>query len=211
MMQAVEDGGPPGCYPSPSHDISMSHMRTSDVDILFIPGLGDAGPEHWQTRWARKLSTARRVEQDDWDRPVLVKWTGRIAEEVSRSADAERPVVLISHSLGGLAVVHAAPQLVPESIAGAYLITPPSDASIAALPEVDPAFVPTPMRKLPFPSVLVASRTDPYGSLADAEERAAAWGSTFVDAGDAGHIDTASGHGPWPEGLMRLATFLKTL
>src|SRR5271169_6079882 len=40
MMQAVEDGCPPGCYLSPSHDISMSHMRTSDVDILFVPGLG---------------------------------------------------------------------------------------------------------------------------------------------------------------------------
>jgi uncharacterized protein len=186
-------------------------MRTSDADMLFIPGLGDSGPEHWLTRWAKKLSTARRVEQEDWDRPVLTNWTARIAEEVSRSADAARPVVLIAHSLGGLAVVHVAPSLVPESVAGAYLIAPPSDASIATLPRVDSAFLPTPMRKLPFPSVLVASRTDPYSSLADAEARAAAWGSTFVDAGDAGQINADSGHGPWPEGLMRLATFLKTL
>lgn len=186
-------------------------MRSSDADILFIPGLGNSGPEHWQTRWENKLSTGRRVEQEDWERPRLCDWTGRITEEVARSSGADRRVVAIAHSLGSLALVHAAPRLAPGKIAGAYLITPPSDASIAALPEVDPAFVPAPMAPLPFPSLLVASRTDPYGSFADAEAKAKAWGSTLVDAGDAGHINTASGHGPWPEGLMRLATFLKTL
>ena len=119
--------------------------------------------------------------------------------------------MLIAHSLGSLAVVHAAPLLAPGQIAGAYLITPPSDAAVAALPEIDPGFVPAPMAALSFPSVLVASRTDPFGSFADAEAKAKAWGSTLVDAGAAGHINTESGHGPWPEGLMRLATFLKTL
>jgi uncharacterized protein len=186
-------------------------MRISDADILFIPGLGNSGPEHWQTRWEQKLSTGRRVEQKDWERPRLIDWTSRIAEEVARSGGADRPVVLIAHSLGNLALLHAAPRLALGKIAGAYLITPPSDASIEALPEVDPAFVPVPMERLPFPSVLVASSSDPYGSLADAQAKAQAWGSVFVDAGEAGHINTASGHGPWPEGLMRLATFLKTL
>jgi predicted alpha/beta hydrolase family esterase len=119
--------------------------------------------------------------------------------------------VLIAHSLGNLALAHAAPVLQPGQVTGAYLITPPSDASVAAIADVDKAFVPVPMRALPFPSVLVGSRTDPYGSLADAEAKAKAWGSTFEDAGDAGHINTESGHGPWPEGLMRLATFLKSL
>jgi len=186
-------------------------MRISDADILFIPGHGNSGPEHWQTRWEQKLSTGRRVEQEDWERPALAPWTRRIAEEAVASHEAGRPVVLIAHSLGSLAVVHAAPLLGPARIAGAYLITPPSDASVAALADVDPAFVPAPMLPLPFPSLVVASRTDPYGSLADARSKAEAWGSTFVDAGDSGHINVASGHGPWPEGLMRLATFLKTL
>jgi predicted alpha/beta hydrolase family esterase len=186
-------------------------MRISDADILFIPGLGDSGPDHWQTRWEQKLSTGRRVEQEDWQHPSLERWIGRIADEVARSGEAGRPVVLIAHSLGGLAAIHAAPLFEPGLVAGAYLITPPSDASVASLPEVDPAFVPVPMARLPFASVLVASRTDPDGSLADAEAKAKAWGSVFVDAGDAGHINMESGHGPWPEGLMRLATFLKTL
>ncbi|MFI5010749.1 MAG: RBBP9/YdeN family alpha/beta hydrolase [Hyphomicrobiales bacterium] len=186
-------------------------MRISDADILFIPGLGNSGPDHWQTRWEQKLSTGRRVVQEDWERPSLGPWTGRIADEVARSEKAGRPVVLIAHSLGGLAVAHAAKRLEASKVAGAYLITPPSDASVASLTEVDPAFLPTPLERLPFPSVLVASRTDPYGTLAEAQTRAKAWGSTFVDAGNAGHINVASGHGPWPEGLMRLATFLKSL
>ena len=186
-------------------------MRTSDADILFVPGLGNSGPEHWQTRWEKKLSTGRRVAQKDWERPKLKDWMARLIEEVVRSQAAKRPAVLIAHSLGSLAVVHAAPLLAPGQIAGAYLITPPSDAAVAALPEIDPGFVPVPMTALPFSSVLVASRNDPYGSFADAEAKAQAWGSTLVDAGDAGHINTESGHGPWPEGLMRLATFQKTL
>ena len=49
-------------------------MRTSDVDILIVPGLTGSGPDHWQTRWQERLKTARRVEQDDWDRPQRAAW-----------------------------------------------------------------------------------------------------------------------------------------
>ena len=44
-------------------------MKTSDVDIVIVPGWQDSGPEHWQSRWAKSLKTARRVVQDDWDNP----------------------------------------------------------------------------------------------------------------------------------------------
>ena len=57
----------------------------------------------------------------------------------------------------------------------------------------------------------MASRNDPQCPYNDAGELALAWGSTLVDAGDTGHIDTASGHGPWPEGAMRFGWFLKQL
>jgi predicted alpha/beta hydrolase family esterase len=48
--------------------------------------------------------------------------------------------------------------------------------------------------------LLVASRTDPHCTYERAEDYAYAWGSALVDAGEAGHINVASGHGPWPEG-----------
>ena len=74
-------------------------MRTSDADILIIPGLGDSGPDHWQSRWEAKLSTARRVPQKDWDCPRLADWREAIAQAV---AEAERPVILVAHSLGAI-------------------------------------------------------------------------------------------------------------
>jgi uncharacterized protein len=182
-------------------------MRTSDVDILIVPGLAGSGPDHWQSRWEAKLSTARRVEQDDWDRPRRDAWIERLAEAV---AGAARPVVLIAHSLGVLTVVHGAPRL-PATIAGAFLVAPPDEAAIAALPEVDRAFVPIPHAPLPFPSILIASADDPYCALAVAEDLSFAWGAAFANAGAAGRINSESGHGPWPEGLMRFAGFLKQL
>lgn len=181
-------------------------MRTSDVDILMVPGWTGAGPEHWQTRWASRLKTARRVEQDDWDRVDKEKWTGRLVETVEA---ARRPVVLVAHSCGVPTVVHAAPRL--TGVVGAFLVAPPSEAACTALPDMDPQFIPFPRVYLPFPSVLVASRNDQHCPFATAEQFAAAWGSLLIDAGEAGHINTESGHGPWPDGAMRLGLFLQQL
>ena len=79
------------------------------------------------------------------------------------------------------------------------------------LAEIDPAFAPFPRGPFTFPSLLVASRNDPYAPFDESEEISYAWGSRLLDAGEAGHLNTDSGHGPWPEGLMSLAGFLKQL
>lgn len=183
-------------------------MRTADCDILIIPGYTNSGPDHWQTRWERQLSTARRVEQDSWDRPEREAWAARIVEEARR---AVQPVVLVAHSLGVAAVAHAARKLDPKVVKGAFLVGLPDVERPDFPEEIDPAFAPLPRDPLPFPSVLVASRNDPYCAFEKAEDLAYAWGSAFVDAGESGHLNTQSGHGPWPEGLMRFAGFLKRL
>ena len=72
-------------------------MRTSDVDILMVPGWNGSGPDHWQSRWERNLKTARRVEQDDWERPDKDQWVGNIIRAVAATS---RPAVLVAHSLG---------------------------------------------------------------------------------------------------------------
>jgi predicted alpha/beta hydrolase family esterase len=183
-------------------------MRTSDCDILIVPGYDNSGPDHWQTRWERQLSTARRVEQAKWREPERDAWATRIVEEVER---AKRPVVLVAHSLGVVAVAHAASRLTSERVKGAFLVGLP-DLDRPDFPiEIERPFAPIPRDPLPFPSVLVASRNDPYCSYEKAEDIAYAWGSVIVDAGESGHVNTASGHGPWPEGLMRFAGFLKRL
>jgi predicted alpha/beta hydrolase family esterase len=66
----------------------------------------------------------------------------------------------------------------------------------------DPADIPwvVPRSRLPFRAVVVASRTDPYTTFAQFEQFAQDWSAELVDAGDVGHLDTASGFGPWPDG-----------
>ncbi|MDR3409062.1 MAG: alpha/beta fold hydrolase [Methylovirgula sp.] len=182
-------------------------MRTSDADILIIPGLGGSGPDHWQSRWEAKLSTARRVAQKDLDRPQLTDWRGAIAAAV---AEAERPVVLVAHSLGALAATDIAAEL-GDKVRGSFLVAPPSLRAVREMEAIDPEFAGLALKTLPFPSVLVASRDDPYSTFAESEDLARAWQAEIADAGNAGHINAASGHGPWPEGLMRLAGFLKNL
>jgi hypothetical protein len=187
-------------------------MRTSEADILIIPGLGGSEPDHWQSRWNAKLPTARRVDQADWEKPGLDAWRGRIVEEVAREA---RPVILVAHSLGALVAVHAAPFLAKgESngkVKGAFLVAPPSVEILAGLDALDPDFLTIPGEPLPFPSLVIASRDDPFASFAESEALARSLGAELIDAGFSGHINSESGHGPWPEGLMRFAGFMKTL
>jgi uncharacterized protein len=187
-------------------------MRAFEASFLVIPGLGGSEPDHWQSRWNAKLPTARRVDQADWEKPGLAAWRDRIVEEVERAA---RPVVLVAHSLGVLAAVHAAPFLAKGEtsgkIKGGFLVAPPSVKILAGLDALDPAFLTFLDKPLPFPSLLIASRDDPYSSFADSEALARTLGAELIDAGFSGHINVESGHGPWPEGLLRFVGFLKTL
>lgn len=183
-------------------------MKTADIDILIVPGWTNSGPDHWQSRWQRKLPTARRVEQVDWETPMLGDWVGRIIEAVAK---ATRPAVIVAHSCGVSAAVHAAGKLPPGMVEGAFLVAAPDLEANDIWPAAGGGFAPVPSQALPFPSVLVASSSDPYCTLPRAREFALAWGSTLIEAGDAGHINTLSGHGPWPEGLMRFGWFLKQL
>lgn len=183
-------------------------MKVADVDLLIIPDHGDADDEHWQSRWQRKLSTARRVVQDDWRNPVCEHWIARIGDAV---AGAERPVVFLAHGLGVAAVVHAAATLPAGRIAAAFFVAL-SDVDEGALPaSIDPSFGALSRDPLPFPSMLIASRGDPACSYRRADDLGHAWGSFVIDAGDVGHIDSTSGHGPWPEGSLTFARFLSSV
>jgi uncharacterized protein len=187
-------------------------MKSSETDILLVAGYEGSGPVHWQTRMAAKLSTARIVEQPDW---LYSSLSTAVAELAQAVADATRPVVLVGHSAGNTLISHAVPSLTQLDligrIKGAYLVAAPSARSLAEIPIMDPAFAAVPRDPLPFPSVLVASSNDPYATLEEQADLALAWGSQLVEAGEAGHINTASGHGPWPEGMMRFAGFLSKL
>lgn len=182
-------------------------MKASDADILIIPGYTNSGPAHWQSRWEAKLSSARRVEQAEWSKPVREDWVAKIAEEVNAST---RPVVLVAHSLGVPSTIHAIP-LFRKKVAGAFFVAPPEVENPAIRPRHLMSFGPYPRDPLPFPSITIASRNDPFGSYEHADDIASAWGSALIDAGEAGHINAEAGFGPWPEGTMVFARFLAKL
>jgi predicted alpha/beta hydrolase family esterase len=183
-------------------------MRLSETDILIAPGLGNSPPDHWQRRWASRFPNAQVIEQVDWDTPLLADWVDRIHHEIKL---ATRPVVLIGHSLSVAAIVHTAQlRLKDTKVRGAFLVSPP-DFEGPAIPEEARPFGDVPTDPLPFPSMVVCSTTDPLVSVDRAQGFAADWGADFKLAGDAGHINVASGHGPWPEGLLMFGALMKRL
>ncbi|WP_433721046.1 RBBP9/YdeN family alpha/beta hydrolase [Actinoplanes sp. CA-051413] len=156
---------------------------------LLVPGRGRPGPEHWMVRWAGAHSDYQWAPHPPGSPFVLEE---RVAALHAAIMADDEPAVLIAHSAGCIATVtwagrHAGP------VWGALLVTPPPIDGVV------------PRARLPFRSTLVASRTDPYSTFAKFERYAADWGAELVDAGDAGHLDTASGYGPWPDGERLVA------
>ncbi|TIX30708.1 MAG: serine hydrolase family protein, partial [Mesorhizobium sp.] len=98
-------------------------------------------------------------------------------------------------------------QLVSKrACAGAFLVAVPDPAS-QAFPASVRGFAGAPAGRLRFPSLIVASSDDPYGSLDHAGTKAAQWGSGLHVAGALGHINGDSGLGDWTEGMDLLAAF----
>lgn len=170
------------------------------LPILIVPGLNGSCPRHWQSHWQRNLSRAQRVEQVDWDQPTLGEWTASLVEAVRQNPGA----LLVAHSLGCALVAHMAAITGGRGVGGALLVAPADVDRATSAGTALAGFAPMPRQRLPFPSVVVASRNDPFVAIERAAMFAHGWGAVFKDLGEVGHINVASGHGPWTEGLAHL-------
>ena len=114
----------------------------------------------------------------------------------------------MAHSLSCLLVPHWAARagVRTHRVIGAFLVAAP-DPSAEVFPPEAAGFAGAPDRPLPFPSLVVGSVDDPYGSVLYARTRAKAWGAGFVEAAARGHINAASGIGAWVEGIRLFAAF----
>ncbi|MBC5773920.1 alpha/beta hydrolase [Pontibacter sp. KCTC 32443] len=176
----------------------------AEVQIIHIPGLGNSGPEHWQTYWQEKDPESIRVQQADWDNPVCKDWVEELQKVISEVQGKE--IVLVAHSLGCMTVAHWA-QKYKANIKAAFLVAPPEvEVDVELMEVLD--FAPFPKTKLPFRSMLVASSDDEYLTIERAEYLANLWGSEFVNVGAKGHINSYSNIGDWPEGQELLARLL---
>ena len=171
------------------------------ASVIIIPGLGGSGPEHWQSLWETRLPDARRVVQANWDKPDRAGW---IAELDAPVAQSKVPPILVAHSLSCALVACWAMQHT-RPVHAALLVAPADVDSDTHTPPEAHVFRPMPMTPLPFPTIVAASRDDPYVAFRRAIAMVQAWGAELADIGEAGHINGAAGYGEWPEGERLLA------
>ena len=178
-------------------------MQSEPLHYLIVPGWHGSPSDHWQSHWQRTLPRSQRVEQADWEQPQLADWVA----ELARAIDATpAPVVLIAHSLGCPTVAHWAAHADDEAlrrVCGALLVAP-ADAERPDCPQPLRNFAPLPLAPLPFPSVLVGANNDPAASAERAQVLGKAWGSEVTILRGVGHLNVASGHHRWAEGLAFL-------
>lgn len=167
---------------------------------FIIPGLGNSGPQHWQTYFETTGHNFQRIQQQEWDAPVCSDWITTIQETISMYDPAS--VILIGHSLGCATIAHWAAAY-GVKIKGAMLVGP-SDIESPVYTFPAKGFTPIPLQRIHFPTLVVASSDDPWVSMERAIFFAGCWGSELANIGDAGHINAASGYGDWPEGLQLL-------
>jgi hypothetical protein len=191
--------------PTPSRRLGAPSTPAGDPPILIVPGLYNSGPDHWQSHWERALPSAERVDQVDWERPTLGDWTISLAEAVRSRPGA----ILVAHSLGCALVCHLAQVTGGRGVRGALLVAPADVNREGPAGRLLIGFSPIPRPRLPFPTLVVASRDDPYVAIERAEAFARGWGSRFVDLGRAGHINVDSGHGAWPRGRVLLNELIR--
>jgi hypothetical protein len=179
-------------------------MSRDAPSVLIVPGLRDHSAEHWQTLLAAKLATTRKVRTV----PLLGRRHLSCGERVRiiqyELAAIDGPVILVAHSGGVIMLVHWAQWYQRADIAGALLAAPadletPMPAGYPTMETLQAhGWLPVPRSRLPFPSIVAASRTDPLGGFLRISALARDWGSSLADLGDVGHLNPAAGFGPWP-------------
>ncbi|MBS1132879.1 MAG: alpha/beta hydrolase [Burkholderiaceae bacterium] len=178
----------------------------AEPTVLIVPGLRDHVDQHWQTLLAAKLPRVRTVPpmgRDNLDCAARVEAIDRELMAIGG------PVIIVAHSGGVITLAHwaATPHRSRKLIRGALLAAPPDFEM--PMPEGYPTmsslaasgWLPVPRKPLPFPSIVGASRNDPLGRFERVSGLARDWGSRFVDLGEVGHLNPASGYGEWPQAV----------
>ena len=175
--------------------------------VLIVPGLRDHVAQHWQTLLAAELPRVCVVPpmgRDSLDCGTRVLAIEHAAQKV------EGPLVIVAHSGGVVMVAHWA-QHTRRPVLGALLAAPPDFDR--PMPEGYPTldalqgsgWLPVPRARLPFTSIVAASRNDPLAAFPRVAALARDWGGELVDLGEVGHLNPASGFGPWPQAHQFIA------
>ncbi len=173
--------------------------------VLIVPGLRDEVAQHWQTLLEAQMRAEGKavlsvppMGREDLDCAARVAAIEHAAQAV------QGPLVMVAHSGGVVMLVHWARQTT-RAVQGALLAAPPDFE--APMPEGYPTidalaaggWLPVPRARLAFRSIVAASHNDPLARYERVAQLAEDWGSEVVDLGKVGHLNPASGFGPWPQ------------
>ena len=164
------------------------------ITTLIVPGLDASPAPHWQHFWAASDPRALLVELSDPHRPAPSVWEAELASMILQHPDC----ILVGHSLGSVLISRLLTRW-PEmkaKVRGALLVAPAETVGADRIAH----FGPIHEQKLGVPATLVASRNDPWMAYGRATALADSWGAELIDLGFAGHVNVASGFGPWRRG-----------
>ena len=176
-------------------------MTTSTMRLIIVPGLHGSEAEHWQSWLEQRHPGALRLSVADWHTPVLDEWAERLDQTIRQAPGSDW--ILVAHSFGCLTTARWASRHATARVRAALLVAPANPARF----QIAPALLEGP---LPFPTTVVTSRNDPWFDSSEATQLARRWGAGTWDAGHAGHLNVASGHGPWPLAEALLETLQGT-
>lgn len=171
------------------------------IHTLIVPGVGGSEYNHWQSWLQHRLIRCSRVQQKDWNRPLLDTWVAEFVKTLQALPDE---IQIVAHSFGCLTSV-AALDRYPElnrKIRNLVLVAPANPARFGEngfsrdgqsdyrcyFQQIQPRV----------PATLLISENDPWLGFADAQILAEAWKIKPVNLGAVGHVNVASGFGPFP-------------
>ncbi|MFN3279901.1 MAG: RBBP9/YdeN family alpha/beta hydrolase [Paracoccus hibiscisoli] len=159
---------------------------------LIVPGLDGSPAPHWQDWWARTDPTAMLLDMGDTAHPVREVWEATLAVHVMAHPDS----ILVGHSLGAVTIAHLLARW-PGLRVRAALLVAPADPMTS---DRTTRFGALPRQRFDVPATVVASRNDPWMPFDQARQVTDLWGAQLYDIGHAGHVNAASGFGPWSGG-----------
>ena len=172
------------------------------IHTVIVPGVGGSEHDHWQSWLQRQLKSCSRVQQQDWNKPVLHEWIEQFFKTVQ---SIQEPIQIVAHSFGCLTTVAALAQHpeLNQNIKNLVLVAPANPARFG-----DAGFARESQNdyqqyfhqvKLQVPTQMIISENDPWLNFQDALQLAKAWKIRPKNLGQVGHINVASGFGPFPE------------